>query len=68
VTAVLLLPLGRLWWGWWFWAGVLLAFGFRHAPLVDPWTPIDTKRRVWAVIAVVIFLLCFMPIPFTLTE
>jgi membrane-associated protease RseP (regulator of RpoE activity) len=68
VTAVLLLPLGRLWWGWWFWVGVLLAFGFRHAPLVDPWTPIDTKRRVWAVIAVVIFLLCFMPIPFTLTE
>jgi membrane-associated protease RseP (regulator of RpoE activity) len=69
IVAVLLFPLGRYFWsGWYLWAGLLLAFGFRHAPLVDPWTPIDTKRRVWAAIALAIFLLCFMPSPFRFTD
>jgi membrane-associated protease RseP (regulator of RpoE activity) len=59
-----LLPLGHLWGGWYAWAVLLFFLGFRHPPLLDSWEPLDRNRRVWAAIAVVIFLLCFTPIPF----
>jgi membrane-associated protease RseP (regulator of RpoE activity) len=52
------------WPGWAFWAVLLLVFGFRHPPLLDRWQPLDQKRRIWAVVALVIFILCFTPMPF----
>jgi membrane-associated protease RseP (regulator of RpoE activity) len=68
-VALALVPLGfKFWWGWLFWAGLLLIFGFRHPPLLDRWEPLDRKRRIWAAIALVIFLLCFMPAPFTIMD
>lgn len=64
-VALLLVPLGiKLWVGWLFWATLLLALGFRHPPLLNRWEPLGSKRRAWAAIALVIFLLCFMPTPF----
>jgi membrane-associated protease RseP (regulator of RpoE activity) len=63
----LLIPLGIFFWhGWLMWAALLMLFGFRHPALIDRWEPIDRKRRLWAVIALAIFALCFMPVPFTL--
>ena len=60
-----LVPLGIFFWpGWLVWSALLLLLGFRHPTLMDRWEPIDRKRRVWAVIALVIFVLCFMPAPF----
>ncbi len=68
-VAFLLLPLGlKFWWGWCFWAALLLLVGFRHPPLLNRWEPLDRKRLVWAAIAVLIFVLCFMPAPFTIRE
>jgi membrane-associated protease RseP (regulator of RpoE activity) len=65
-AVILLVPLGKLFWnGWWMWAALLLALGFRHPVLLDRWEPIDAKRRMWAFVAVVIFALCFMPAPMT---
>jgi membrane-associated protease RseP (regulator of RpoE activity) len=65
-VAIALLPLGWFFWmGWFLWAVLLLAVGFRHPPLLDGWEPLDRRRRIWAVVALVIFLLCFMPAPFT---
>jgi membrane-associated protease RseP (regulator of RpoE activity) len=56
--------LGLLYWeGWLFWAGLLLVLGFRHPALLDRWEPIDAKRRGWAAVAVIVFVLCFMPVP-----
>ncbi len=52
------------WYGWLLWAVLILLLGFRHPPLLNRWEPLDRKRRVWAAIALVIFLLCFMPTPF----
>ena len=52
------------WPGWAFWAVLLLVFGFRHSPLLDRWQPLDQKRRVWAFVALVVFMLCFTPMPF----
>ena len=60
-----LIPLGVFYWqGWLLWSVLLLLLGFRHPMLLDRWEPIDHKRRVWAAIALAVFLLCFMPTPF----
>jgi membrane-associated protease RseP (regulator of RpoE activity) len=64
-AALALIPLGWFYWfGWFLWAALLLAVGFRHPPLLDGWEPLDRTRRVWSVVALVMFLLCFMPAPF----
>jgi membrane-associated protease RseP (regulator of RpoE activity) len=62
-VALALLPLGYLWAGWLVWATLLLLFGFRHPRLLDRWERIDSRRRAWAVAALLIFLACFVPIP-----
>jgi membrane-associated protease RseP (regulator of RpoE activity) len=64
VVALLLVPLGIYFWkGWIMWAVLLLAIGFRHPPLMNRWEQLDRPRFLWAAIAVVIFALCFMPMP-----
>jgi membrane-associated protease RseP (regulator of RpoE activity) len=68
-VALSLIPMGRfLWEGWYVWAGLLLLLRFRHPPLIDPWERLDRKRWVWAAIAVVIFIICFMPTPIILRD
>ena len=63
-VALLLVPLGYFFWrGWILWSILLLAIGFRHPPLLNHWEQLDRKRLVWAGIAVLIFVLCFMPMP-----
>ena len=61
---LLLIPLGfYMWRGWFLWAGILIGLRFfRMAPIYDP-TPLDPDRRFGAVIALVVFLLCFMANP-----
>ena len=56
-----LVPCGYfLWRGWLIWAALLLSLRFfRMAPIYDP-TPLDPDRRFGAVVALVVFLLCFM--------
>jgi hypothetical protein len=52
-----------LWRGWLIWAMILLGLRFlRAAPIYDP-TPLDPNRRLGAVIALLVFALCFMPSP-----
>jgi membrane-associated protease RseP (regulator of RpoE activity) len=68
-VALLLVPLGlRFWSGWLFWGTLLLLIGFRHPPLINRWEPLDRKRQLWALVALLIFILCFMPAPFTIQE
>ena len=63
-VAILLVPLAiHYWYGWLMWAVLLLAIGFRHPPLIDRWEPLDGRRRSWALVALAIFVLCFMPAP-----
>jgi len=52
---------------WFLWGGLLLilTLRFRHPPVYDPWQPLDPARRTWAVVALVIFALCFTPWPAT---
>jgi len=57
--------LGHLgfWEGWYFWAAMILAMRFlRVPPIYDP-TALDSRRRWGALLALLIFLLSFMPAP-----
>lgn len=63
-VAMLLIPLGIVFWsGWIFWSILLLLIGFRHPPLMNRWDRLDRTRLVWAGVAVLMFVLCFMPMP-----
>ncbi len=57
-------PSGTSWAGWFVWGFLLLLLGVRHPPVVDPYEPLDPRRRFVALIGFIVFLLCFTPIPF----
>lgn len=59
-----LLPLGYLWSGWLLWSVLVFFLGTRHPALSDP-VPLDHRRRWLGALALVIFILCFMPRPFS---
>jgi membrane-associated protease RseP (regulator of RpoE activity) len=66
-VALLLIPLGLFFWnGWILWSVLLLAIGFRHPPLLNRWEKLDRTRLLWAAVAVLMFILCFMPMPVTI--
>lgn len=60
--------LGLFWTGWWFWAVLILIFGRRYAEPLDQITPIDTKRKVLGVIALIVFILIFTPVPLVILQ
>lgn len=57
-----LLPMGKLWTGWWFWAVLLFFFARRHPPVYD-YSEIGNLRIRLGVLALVVFLLCFSIAP-----
>ncbi len=55
-------------WGWevWlFWALIILILGIRHPSPMDPYQPLDTKRKAIAWLAIVILIITFIPVPFS---
>jgi hypothetical protein len=44
---------------------LVMAFtlGLHHPQVIDEGTPLDTKRRLIAIFALVMFALCFTPVP-----
>lgn len=48
-------------WAFWGFLLLVLSLRFRHPPLADPWEPLGATRRMWAVVALAIFVLCFTP-------
>ncbi|MFN7940560.1 MAG: site-2 protease family protein [Thermoanaerobaculia bacterium] len=54
---------GFFWPGWWMWSAILLLLGLRHPPVLDEREPLDRRRRLLAVAALVLFLVCFLPVP-----
>lgn len=57
-----LVPMGKLWNGWWFWAVLLFFFARKHPPLYD-YSEIGIPRVKLGVLALAIFLLCFSIAP-----
>ncbi len=62
IALVGMIPLGFFYWPWWVWAVILLLFGRKHPYIYDE-ESIGWKRKVLAVVSLVIFLICFMPAP-----
>lgn len=62
ILAALVL-LGFVWNGWWLWAALIFFLGRYHAEPLDQITTLDPKRRMLAVLGVVVFVLVFMPVP-----
>jgi membrane-associated protease RseP (regulator of RpoE activity) len=64
LTVLALIPMGVFYWtGWLIWAVLLLLTLMRHPP-VPKYPPLDRKRNMLALIAVVMFALTLIPAPF----
>jgi membrane-associated protease RseP (regulator of RpoE activity) len=63
-----LVLLGFFWQGWWLWAGLVFLFGRRYAEPLDQITPVDRKRKILGVIALIIFILIFIPVPLVIIQ
>jgi membrane-associated protease RseP (regulator of RpoE activity) len=63
IILIVLVGMGFFWEGWWLWALLLLWLGRVYAEPLDQITPLDNRRRALAVLAIVIFVLVFIPVP-----
>jgi membrane-associated protease RseP (regulator of RpoE activity) len=63
-----LVPLGIVCWsGWLVWAALLWLIGIGHPPVLVPSEPLDPARKTLALVAAVMFVLCFTPTPFSVS-
>jgi len=60
-----LFPLGYFWPGWFFWAAMIALMGFKTAPLKEDVEKLELTHVVLGSISMVIFVLTFIPIPFS---
>jgi len=62
IACLVLIPMGLLYWPWAVWGILFLIFARRHFSIIDP-SNLGTGRRVLGIVAVAIFLSCFIPEP-----
>jgi membrane-associated protease RseP (regulator of RpoE activity) len=68
VLIVILAVMGIFFWeGWAFWAGLMLLLGIKHPPVLYWELPLDRKRKRIGLIALIIFIITFVPSPFKVT-
>jgi len=66
VFVLALVPLGLFaYYGWLFWAALLFFFGMRHPSILDQ-TPLSRGRKILGFASLLIFILCFTPVPIKL--
>ena len=63
IILISLTLLGLVWSGWWLWVLLIFFLGQRHAEPLDQITRLDPRRRMIAIVVLVIFVLIFTPIP-----
>ncbi len=63
VLILAMLAMGTFWAGWWIWAFLLFFLGRGHARPLDEITPLNPRRRLAAMLALVVLFLLFMPVP-----
>jgi len=64
VVLALMLGLGFLWSGWFFWAVLVLILGLGHPPTMDEVSPLARADWVLIAAAILVFILTFIPNPF----
>jgi len=65
IILVVLFGLGWFWNGWWIWALLLGWLGRVHAEPLDQITQLDRPRLAVALLTLIVFVLTFSPVPFT---
>jgi membrane-associated protease RseP (regulator of RpoE activity) len=60
---VVLAVLGYFWSGWWLWALLIFFLGRSHMEPLDLISPLDSRRKVLAGLAIIVFILVFIPVP-----
>ena len=63
LVLIVLAALGFYWSGWWLWVFLIFMLGRAHARPLDQITPLDTGRKLIAILGLIIFVLIFTPIP-----
>jgi membrane-associated protease RseP (regulator of RpoE activity) len=63
-----LVALGFTYWPWWIWAGIAAILGLRHPWVPDEREPLDPRRRLIALLCVIVFVVCFTPAPIGVVE
>lgn len=65
ITIIIIMALlGLLWTGWFFWILLIVLFGLRHPKAQDEITKLTTSDKAWALVALIIMILAFIPNPF----
>jgi membrane-associated protease RseP (regulator of RpoE activity) len=59
--------LGLKWPGWWVWVVITLFIGVKHPPVLDEDEPLDGARLAVALLVLLIFAVCFAPVPLVVT-
>jgi membrane-associated protease RseP (regulator of RpoE activity) len=54
------------WEGWALWALLMLILGIKHPPIIYWEVPLDPARRLVGILALIIFIITFIPSPFKL--
>jgi len=60
--------MGLAWQGWWLWAALIFFVGRFHAEPLDQITPLNRKHKILGLIALVIFILIFIPVPLVIIQ
>jgi membrane-associated protease RseP (regulator of RpoE activity) len=69
VVFAALIFMGFAFWPGWFVFGLLIMFlGLNHPAPIDDYSPLDPQGRIIGVLAVILFILTFTPMPITSTE
>jgi len=66
VILVVLAGLGFFWQGWWLWAAIIYFLNRRHAELLDEITQLDPRRKLLAIVTLILFFLVITPVPITI--
>jgi len=61
---VLMMVLGFWWQGWWFFGLLIFLFGINHPPTLNDSIEISKNARIMGWAAILIFIICFIPVPF----
>jgi len=68
VLIFILVVMGIFFWeGWAFWAGLMLLLGIKHPPVLYWELQLDSRRIKIGLIALIIFIITFVPSPFRMT-
>ena len=66
---VALIPAGRLWWGWWLWAVLILVLSrgrLAHPRVIQSQVTLGRRRRFVVGLSILVFLITFIPVPIRL--